>query len=75
MENEQVEQVETMNKKPSKSGPSLDGVPMCQARFRKDLCNLLTAELLIDFWFGIGVVLAVKTVQSIESCIEELISR
>ena len=28
----------------------------------------------VDFWFGIGV-LAVKMAQSLEDCIEELISR
>ena len=35
----------------------------------------MAAELMIGFWFGIGVILAVKTVQSLEYCIEELISR
>ena len=35
----------------------------------------LAAELMIGFWFGIGVILAVKMVQSLESCIEELTSR
>ena len=35
----------------------------------------LAAELMIGFWFGIGVILAVKMVQSLEYCIEELISR
>ena len=35
----------------------------------------ITAELMIDFWFGIGVILSVKTVQSLEYCIEELICR
>ena len=39
------------------------------------LCDLLAAELMIGFWFGIGVILAVKMVQSLECCIEELISR
>ena len=39
------------------------------------LHDLLAAELMIGFWFGIGVILAVKTVQSLEYCIEELISR
>ena len=32
-------------------------------------------ELMIGFWFGIGVILAFKMVQSLECCIEELISR
>ena len=31
----------------------------------------MAAEIMIDFWFGIGVILAVK----MEYCIEELISR
>ena len=35
----------------------------------------LAAELMIGFWFGNGVVLAVKMVQSLEYCIEELIRR
>ena len=35
----------------------------------------MAAELMVGFWFGIGVILAVKTVQSLEYCIEELISR
>ena len=29
----------------------------------------LGAELMIGFWFGIGVVLAVKTLESLEYCI------
>ena len=41
----------------------------------RSLFNFLAAELMIGFWFGIGVVLAVETVQGIEYCIEELISR
>ena len=39
------------------------------------LTAAMAAELMISFWFGIGVILAVKTVQSHECCIEELISR
>ena len=35
----------------------------------------LAAELMIGFWFGTGVILAVKMVQSVECCIEELIRR
>ena len=35
----------------------------------------MVAELMIGFWFGIGVVLAVKMLESLEYCIEELISR
>ena len=40
----------------------------------RSLFNLLAAELMIGFWFGIGAVLAVKMVESIEYCIEELIN-
>ena len=35
------------------------------------LCDLLAAELMIGFWFGIGAILAIKMVYSLE----ELISR
>ena len=35
----------------------------------------MAAELMIGFWFGIGVILAAKMVHSLEYCIEELISR
>ena len=34
----------------------------------------ITAELMIGFWFGIGVTLAVKTMRSLEYCIGEFIS-
>ena len=30
---------------------------------------------MVGFWFGIGAMLAIKTVNSLEYCIEELISR
>ena len=30
---------------------------------------------MVGFWFGIGAMLAVETVNSLECCIEELISR
>ena len=39
------------------------------------LAAAMAVELMIGFWFGIGVILAVKMVQSLEYCIEELISR
>ena len=35
----------------------------------------IAAELMIGFWFGIGFILAVKMVNSLDYCIEELISR
>ena len=37
----------------------------------RSLCDLLAAELMIGFWFGIGAILAIKMVNSLE----ELISR
>ena len=37
--------------------------------------GLGAAEIMIGFWFGIGVILAAKMVYSLEYCIEELISR
>ena len=39
------------------------------------LAAAMAAELMIGFWFGVKVILAVKTVQSLEYCIEEFISR
>ena len=36
---------------------------------------VMAAELMVGFWFGIGVILAAKMVHSLEYCIEELISR
>ena len=41
----------------------------------KGFTAALAAELMIGFWFGIGVILAVKMVQSLEYCTEKLISR
>ena len=35
----------------------------------------MAAELMIGYWFGIGAILSIKIVQSLEYCIEELISR
>ena len=39
------------------------------------LGTAMAAELMIGFWFGIGVVLAVKTLESLEYCIDEIIRR
>ena len=33
------------------------------------LCNLLAAELMIGFWFGIGAILAIKMVNNLEELI------
>ena len=35
----------------------------------------MAAELMVGFWFGIGVILPVKMVHSLEDCIEELIKQ
>ena len=35
----------------------------------------MAAEIMIGFWFGIGVILAAEMVHSLKYCIEELISR
>ena len=35
----------------------------------------IAAELIIGFWCGVGVILAVKIAQCLENCIEEIISR
>ena len=35
----------------------------------------MAAELMIGFWFGFGVILAVTMATSLEYCIEELMSR
>ena len=35
----------------------------------------MAAELMVGFWFGIGVILTAKMVLSVEYCIEEIISR
>ena len=68
----QVEQVE-MTKNLSTSSKS--GGEMQAPGAYSSLAAAMAAELMIGFWFGIGVILAIKTVQSLEHCTEELISR
>ena len=34
----------------------------------------MTSELIIGFWFGIGVILAIRIVDSLDYCIEVLMS-
>ena len=34
----------------------------------------MVAELMIGFWFGIGVILAVRMVDNLDHCIKELIN-
>ena len=41
----------------------------------KGLGVAMAAELMIGFWFGIGVILAAKMLHNLEYCIEELVSR
>ena len=41
----------------------------------KGLGSAMTVELMIGFWFRIEFILAVKMVNSLDYCIEELISR
>ena len=57
---ERVETIDQMTEKPSKY---------------EGLGDAMAAELMIGFWFGIGVILAAKMVHSLEYCIEELISQ
>ena len=35
----------------------------------------MAAELMIGFWFGIGVILAIRMVNSLDYCVEALINR
>ena len=37
--------------------------------------SAMAAELVIGFWFGIGVILAIRMVNSLDCCVEALISR
>ena len=39
------------------------------------LRSAMVAELTISFWFGIGVILAVKMVNSLDYCVEVLMRR
>ena len=41
----------------------------------KVLILAMAAELMIDFWFGIGVILAIRMVNSLNYCVEGLITR
>ena len=80
---EQVEEMK-MNKNSLTSSKSGCRVPQVQAPGAYEglaaakgpvcpgsLCDLLAAEVMIAFWFGIGAILAIKMVNSLE----ELISR
>ena len=39
------------------------------------LGSAMVAELLIGFWFGTGVILAIRMANSLDYCIEEHINR
>ena len=76
---EQVEQMQQVEQKANKNLSTSSkyegqGPPLTSSGPRS-LCDLLAAELMIGFWFGIGVILAVKMVQSLEYCIDEIIRR
>ena len=68
---EQVEEMKTNKSSSTSSKYAGGGAPRPYA----GLGAALADELMIGFWFGIGFILAVKMVQSLECCIEELISR
>ena len=68
-----MEQVEKMKMKKSSLGPAAtpgSQGPSTSSKY-EGLTAALAAELMIDFWFGIGAILAIKMVNSLE----ELISR
>ena len=60
---EQVEQVEQVEQKTNAT------LSKCE------VIGSFIAMGMVDFCFGIGLILAVKTVNNLEYCIEELISR
>ena len=66
---EQVEQVKTMKTSKSSSTSSKSGGGALGAY--EGLAAAMAAELMIGFWFGIGAILAIKMVNSLE----EIISR
>ena len=41
----------------------------------KGLGAAMAAELMTGFWFGIGVILAIRMVNSLDYCVEALINR
>ena len=46
-----------------------------QLRVGREVIGSFTGMGMVGFCFGIGVILAVKTVNNLEYCTEELISR
>ena len=57
---EQMERVKRVEQKTNKN--------LSTSSKYKGLAAAMAAELMIGFWFGIGVVLAVKTLESLEYC-------
>ena len=69
MENEQVEQVEHVERKTNKNSSTSS-----KSDTAYEVIGSFIGMGMIGFWFGIGVIPAVKTVNNLEYCIEELIS-
>ena len=67
--NEQVERVEQKRNENSLTSNKYAGGPYA------GLGAALAAELMIGFWFGIGAILAFKTVSNLEYFIDEIIRR
>ena len=65
MENEQVE---TM-KAPQLPRPAEMSKNLSTSSKYEGLAAAIAAELMIGFWFGVGVLLTVKTLESLEYCI------
>ena len=59
---EQMEMTDVMSKQPSTLSKYIG------------LGAAIAAEIMIGLWFGIGVILAVRIVDSLDYCIEELMS-
>ena len=73
---EQVEQKTNKNLSTSSKSTGFTLLGSCRAPgVHEGLGAAMVAELMIGFWLGIGVILAIKMVQSLEYCIEELMSR
>ena len=53
----------------------MKAIKMEETNEKPSLKAAMAAELMVGFWFGIGVILAAKMVHSLEYCIEEVISR
>ena len=67
------EQAKTTNL--TREQPQTLSKPAGQAQAYAGLGAAITTELMVGFWFGTGVILAIKMVNSLDCCIEELMSR